>query len=235
MHAPLRSGPTSRRVQVWDLPLRQFHWGLVACVLAACVSAKLDGETALRVHFLAGYGALALVLFRLGWGFCGTQHALFASFVQRPAVIFEYLRNSSGKRYPGFPGHNPLGGLSVLALLAVSATMAISGLFTNDEIASEGPLAQFVSEQTVHRFSNLHAWCEIALYVMVALHVCAVAVYWFVKKQDLVGPMITGTKRTSDDEPAIGTNDEALSVNARGFILFAICAALVAFIASLAS
>jgi cytochrome b len=223
--------PQVRRTGVWDLPLRLFHWALVFFVIAACVSAKLGGDAALRAHFFSGYCALTLIVFRLLWGFCGTHHALFSTFVRRPAVSLEFLR---GKNLDAKQGHNPLGGLAVLGLLAVTGTIAVSGLFTNDEIASEGPLARFVSEAAVHRFSSVHAWCEIALYAIVAVHLIAIAFYRAIKKRDLVGPMITGyscAPSTASDTEALDPN--ARDVNARAALLFAICTALVAFIATL--
>src|SRR5688572_2400570 len=96
-----------RVVQVWDLPLRIFHWALMISILAAYVTAEFGGSEWARVHGWIGSFVLALLVFRVIWGFIGTQHARFLSFIPTPARVAAYLNG----RWQG-AGHNPLGALS---------------------------------------------------------------------------------------------------------------------------
>lgn len=118
-----------QRVQVWDLPVRIFHWGLVAAFLGAWLTSE-DAETA---HHLAGYTALGLVAFRLLWGFIGGRHARFADFVPRPATLADYVRAALQRREPRYRGHNPAAAVMILFLLAMVALIGTTGwLMTTD-------------------------------------------------------------------------------------------------------
>jgi cytochrome b len=231
---PSRS--TAASIRVWDLPTRLFHWSLAACIAVACVSAHLDGEAALRLHFRCGYAVLALVGFRLLWGFAGTHYARFGQFVRGPMATLRYAvalpRARPGDAYPGYPGHNPLGALSVLVLLALCAVQSGSGLFANDEIASEGPLAHLVSAQAVQRSGTIHAWGEIAIYVLVALHVAAIAFYRLAKGEDLLRAMITGAKPAAGDTTALPVEDGAHE-RLRAIVLLGLSVALVGYVVNL--
>jgi len=210
---------TLRRIRVWDLPTRLFHWLLAACVVGSFVTIKTGGHLMVW-HERFGYAALALVLFRLVWGFAGGRYARFTQFVPGPARLFGYLRgNASG---PPAPGHNPLGALSVLALLAAVGFQAVSGLFTNDDIAFEGPLARYVSGAWSSSLTTWHRWNEWVIIGMIALHVAAIAFYRVVKQRDLVRPMLTG------DAPLAGvpSRDDAW-LRLRGLVVAAVCVAAV--------
>lgn len=177
----------TRPVKVWDLPVRLFHWTLVALVAALWASGEF-GE--LDIHMQLGTGALALVLFRLAWGIVGSRTARFADFVRGPAAILAYLRTFDHGRI----GHNPLGALSVLALLALVLAQAGSGLFTSDDIFTDAPLTHLVSAKTVSLMSSIHRIGFKVLLAVIGLHLAAIAYYRFVKKDDLIRPMITGRK-----------------------------------------
>jgi cytochrome b len=185
--------PPHRRL-VWDLPLRLFHWGLVAACVAAFTTGKLGGNL-IDWHGRIGLAVVGLVVFRIVWGFVGSPTARFANFVTGPAGIRDYLQG----RWQGI-GHNPLGALAVLGLLGLAALQAVSGLFSNDDIAFAGPLAPLVSPELSARITHLHGWIFNGLLALVALHVSAIAFYARVKKKNLVLPMITGY--LPDDEPA---------------------------------
>ncbi len=181
-------------VQVWDWPVRVFHWSIVALVAAAVITANIGGS-AMAWHMRAGFAVLALVLFRVIWGFVGSRHARFASFLRGPRAVIDYLRATAKGRHPVSIGHNPLGGWSVVALLAVLTIQATTGLFANDDIATDGPLVKFVTKDlsdTFTRYHNLNAW---ALGGLVGLHVAAVAFHLLVFKENLVPPMVHGRKR----------------------------------------
>lgn len=176
-------------IRLWDLPLRIFHWSLVAAVLTAVVTGQIGGDW-MRVHGIAGQVILALVTFRVVWGFVGSTHARFASFVPTPATLWAYLRG----RWRGV-GHNPLGALSVLALLGLLGVQAVTGLFANDDISYTGPLAARVSEALSARLTGLHHQTADLLLILIGLHVLAIVFYVGVKKDNLVKPMVTGYKR----------------------------------------
>ncbi len=199
---------TPRMLRVWDAPTRLFHWLLVVLVVGSIVSVKIGGN-AMIWHGRFGHLIFGLIVFRIVWGVIGSTHARFASFVPGPRALLDYLRG----RWRGL-GHNPLGALSVLALIGLLAFQSTTGLFANDDIAFNGPLRAAVSSDLSNRISGWHRQTEWFFYALVALHVAAVALYSFVFKDDLIRPMITGKKRVTDPgaEPARGGGLIALAV-----------------------
>jgi cytochrome b len=175
-----------QRVLLWDLPTRIFHWGLVLAVSLAVVSGEVGGEW-MRVHQRAGLAIVGLLVFRVVWGFVGSTHSRFASFAPTPRKLAAYLRG----RWQG-TGHNPLGAISVLVLLALLGWQAGTGLFSNDEIDFTGPLFPLVSDAQALRLTGLHRLSAWALFALGALHVAAIVFHVFVRRHNLVGPMITG-------------------------------------------
>lgn len=208
-------------IRVWDLPTRLFHWCLAALVIAAIVTAHVGGN-ALEWHFRIGYSILTLVGFRLIWGFVGGRYARFASFVRRPSTILAAARGTVPA--DASPGHNPIGGLSVLAMLALIGAQASAGLFANDDIASEGPLAHLVSKAASDALTLMHKLNEKLIIALIVVHVIAIAFYRLRKGQDLVRPMITGDKRGID--PSMASRDDA-ALRLRAALLLAACAAIV--------
>jgi cytochrome b len=181
-------------VRVWDLPLRLFHWALAALV-AFSVATAYAGGSWMDWHMRSGYAVLALLAFRIAWGFAGTRHARFASFVKGPAALMAYARSLGSGAHPVSVGHNPLGALSVLALIAIVLAQVGTGLFANDDILTEGPLAKLVSKAASDRATTIHYWNQWLLYALVAMHLLAVIVHRVRFRDDLVGPMIAGAKR----------------------------------------
>jgi cytochrome b len=181
-------------VRVWDLPVRVFHWTLLALV-AFSVATAYAGGSWMDWHMRSGYAVLALLAFRIAWGVVGTRHARFANFVRGPAAILQYLRAVGGGAHPASVGHNPLGALSVLALIAVVLAQVGTGLFANDDILTEGPLAKLVSKAASDQATTVHYWNQWVLYALVAMHVLAVLVHRVRFGDDLVRPMILGVKR----------------------------------------
>lgn len=173
------------RITVWDLPLRLFHWLLVLAVTGALITINL-GVSWIEWHGRFGLAVIGLIAFRLAWGALGSTHSRFCSFFPTPTAIGRYLRGHWQQ-----PGHNPLGALSVYALLALFGFQAISGLFTTDEIAFSGPLTRAVSSGMVSTLSRLHRQTELWMYVLLGLHILAIVVYRL-RGRNLVGPMIHG-------------------------------------------
>jgi cytochrome b len=221
-----------RKIRIWDLPVRLFHWVLVVLIVVAVVTQKVGGN-AMEWHFRAGYAVLTLIVFRIIWGLVGPRYARFSSFLPGPAKVTAYLRDTKEGRSEKYLGHNPLGSLSVFALLGVILAQAVSGMLANDDIASEGPLVKFISKELSDSFTWFHK--EISanlLYVLVGLHVLAIVYYYFAKKKDLVTPMITGDQQVGFDAPA--SNDSA-GMRLLAAIILVLCAAAVYFLINLKS
>jgi cytochrome b len=210
----------ARRVRVWDLPTRVFHWALVALVATSFVTGKVGGN-AMTWHMYSGYAILALVLFRVVWGFVGGRESRFASFVKGPAAVLRYARTLPDRHSPHHVGHNPLGGWSVVLLILSLGTQAATGLFASDDIFVEGPLAAKVSGATVKLATTIHHWNEWVLIVLVCTHVVAILFYALYKRQDLVRPMVTGAKtldREVDHTPNRTPIALALAAAAAAFV-----------------
>jgi cytochrome b len=176
------------RVRLWDLPVRIFHWSLVLAVLVAFVTAKLGGDW-MDWHGRAGLAIVALVTFRIVWGIVGSTHARFLSFAPTPARLRAYLTG----RWQGI-GHNPLGALSVFGLLGLLAVQAGTGLFSNDDIAFDGPLSGLVEKARSDSLTGLHHQLSDVLLILLGLHILAIAFYLVIKKHNLIKPMVTGWK-----------------------------------------
>ena len=179
------------RVPVWDAPVRLFHWTLAIMVVFSFVTGKVAGSW-LEWHMRSGYAILALLLFRLAWGVVGSQTARFAAFVRGPRAGVEYLRVILAGRPPQLPGHNPLGGWMVILMLAILLVQAATGLFVDDEISTQGPLAVKVSNAVVARMTTVHRYNEWVILGAIVLHVIAIATYYWGLRVNLVGPMVHG-------------------------------------------
>ncbi len=182
-----------KKIRVWDLPTRLFHWLFVIVITGAFITINLD-ETELHAKF--GYAACILVIFRIVWGFVGPEHARFANFVPTLGQLKAFLKHPVHDKL----GHNPLGALSVLGLLLVVLVQTSSGLFTDDEISFQGPLSHFVSSEIASWLTGLHEFNSNLIYALVGLHLLAIFYYQKVKKQDLIRPMLTGDKDLSSED-----------------------------------
>jgi cytochrome b len=182
---------------VWDLPVRIFHWTLLALVAVAWWSQE---NSDLNLHRIAGSSVVGLLVFRIWWGVFGSSTARFATFLKGPGAALAYGRTLLSRTYRSeAPGHNPLGGWSVLALIVCLVALVGFGLFAVDVDGLEsGPLSTYVAFETGRLASKLHGMAFQVLEVLIALHVAAVAFYLVFKRQNLVGPMVTGRRRGAD-------------------------------------
>ncbi|MGB0722970.1 MAG: cytochrome b/b6 domain-containing protein [Gammaproteobacteria bacterium] len=176
---------TAQRHPVWDLPTRLFHWALVVLILTSWASHELEVSWA---HRWSGYAVLTLILFRIVWGFVGSPTARFSQFIRGPGAVIAYLQG----RHPESAGHNPLGALSVVALLLLVGGQAVSGLFTTDEVLFSGPFLPAVSEATAGRIGWWHETGFNVLLGLIALHISALLYYRFAKGRNLIKAMISG-------------------------------------------
>jgi len=212
-------------VRVWDLPTRVFHWALVAAVVGLITSAQIGGE-AMAWHFRFGYAVLTLLLFRILWGLIGGHWSRFASFIYSPATILGYLKGQGKPEHA--IGHNPLGSLSVFAMLGILLLQVGSGLFSDDEIAAAGPLVSLVPSAWVALATHYHAEIgKVILLGLLLLHVGTILFYRFKKGENLVKPMVHGDKETP--VTVRSSRDDARS-RLLALALFLVSAAMVAYL-----
>ncbi|MFH1984682.1 MAG: cytochrome b/b6 domain-containing protein [Pseudomonadota bacterium] len=205
MNQPLHSkkdpGRAGHRITVWDLPTRIFHWTLVTLVGISLATGYAGGNWMLW-HVRSGTALLALLGFRLAWGVVGGRHARFISFVRGPSEVWRYAASLIRKDAPRHLGHNPMGGWSVLAMLGALLVQVVTGLFANDDIFTEGPLYPLVSKATSDMLTGIHEINQGVLITLIVLHLGAIFFYLVVKRDNLIGPMITGRKDWPEAAPA---------------------------------
>ena len=200
---------STRTIRVWDLPTRVFHWLLVLAVAGAIVTGELHGAFFVW-HGGFGIAVLGLLIFRLVWGRAGSTYARFANFIPDRESIKTYLAG----HWHG-AGHNPLGALSVLAMLFFLPLQAATGLFASNHRAHfQGPLYDLAGKALSHTLSGAHEFIFNFTLALVILHVAAIAWYVRVKNKNLVKPMLTGHAEVDDDnaQPAQGGAPLALIV-----------------------
>ncbi|MFV9473078.1 cytochrome b/b6 domain-containing protein [Advenella sp. RU8] len=225
-------------INVWDLPTRFFHWALAFCVIAAFFTVKAAGTTEgwmadagiawMEWHLWFGYCVLSLILFRIIWGFTGSYYARFSEFIKGPATIIRYVKGA----YQSL-GHNPLGALSVIALLAVFGFQAFSGLFTTDDIFTEGPLVH-LSSAFSKTMGSLHRSNEPVMIILFALHILAIIYYRVFKKQNLVATMVSGkTQVPQQAAQYMQSASDNLQIRVKGLLILAATSGFVYWISTL--
>lgn len=187
MNTPDRDG--ARRILVWDLPVRVFHWTLAASFLGAFVTA--ESERWRDVHVLLGYTVAGLLAFRLFWGFAGTRHARFAAFLHGPRSVLRYLGSLLTRRPEHHVGHNPAGSWAIWALIALGIGTVASGYAVYELAAGRW-------------LEELHEFSAHAMLAVVAAHVAGVVASSFLHRENLVVAMLTGHKRGAAGD-AIGS------------------------------
>ena len=221
----IQFAPAEQEVQVWDIGVRLFHWSLVTLVITAVVTVKLGGN-AMTYHAWCGYGILTLVLFRILWGFAGGTNARFTSFVTGPSKVIAYLKTMLKRDHAAVEGstfgHNPVGALSVLAMLAALLFQALSGLFVNDDIMFEGPLSAWAGKDLSDKITGWHKLNEKIIYLLVATHIAAIFFYLLYKTENLISPMISGARKVRGNVAPVRTGSPALAL-----VLLAVSAGVV--------
>lgn len=209
-------------VRVWDLPTRLFHWALALCVVGLVITANVGGNW-MTWHLRLGYAVLTLLLFRIVWGLVGGHWSRFTSFIYAPGTVLAYLRGQGRPEHR--VGHNPLGALSVFALLGILLLQVSTGLFSDDEIAFTGPLVSLVSGNTVSLATSYHKNVgKLIVLALVVLHLVAIAFYKLVKQDNLVSPMISGDKQLH--APLRSATDTA-ATRLLALLVLVLCAGLV--------
>lgn len=186
---------TRTTIRLWDLPLRLFHWGVVVLIPLMWWTNKQGN---MERHQMFGLMLLFLVTFRVIWGLIGSETSRFTSFVKGPFTILSYL---TGKDGTPSVGHNPLGALSVLALLTVLLVQIGLGLFSQDtDGLFSGPLNHYIPSDNFDMGDKVRHWHELGFNVilgLVGVHLAAILFYTLVKKERLVLPMVTGRKKVA--------------------------------------
>ncbi len=186
--------------KIWDLPTRLFHCVLAISVFAGWYYGEYRDFTTIEWHFYIGQFIGVLLVFRLFWGFFGPKPVRFKTFTPTRFQIMTYLKNA-GKRQPtGAKGHNPIGGLSVIALLITLSMQIITGFYSEDDgLFASGPMVRFTEAEWVLTATSLHHYLSRLLLVLIVLHLAAIAFYYFWKKENLISAMITGIKKVLKD------------------------------------
>ncbi len=189
----MTDGPVQRE-RIWDPALRMFHWALALLVISNWLLGKI-GPSDMTLHFWLGYSVIALLVFRLVWGFVGPASARFTRFVRGPRAVLGYAREMARPRPSHWPGHSPVGALAVVAMLAVLIMQVTTGLFADpDDYINVGPLASQVSSGTSRMALRWHHRGADLILILVLLHWAVLIFYRLWKREDLVRPMITGWK-----------------------------------------
>lgn len=192
MAVPPRRDVPRILMRVWDAPTRLFHWTIVLLIAFSYWTAQ-KGWT--QLHFWSGYTMLAMLLFRTAWGFVGSETSRFRTFLRNPLEGLKHLAHFHRREPDNEIGHNAAGGWMVLVLIAALYFQVVTGLFSNDDIDAQGPLAHNVAKATSDWMTGWHHRSFNILLVLMGLHVLAVLAYAAVKRHDLVRPMVTGRKR----------------------------------------
>jgi cytochrome b len=210
-------------VRLWDLPTRVFHWLLAAGIAFSWFSAEIGGNW-MEWHERSGIFLLSLILFRIVWGFVGSETSRFAHFIRSPAAAIQYWK--AAKTQPKgtsayYAGHNPMGAWMVIALLGIIGLQGLTGLFATDDIATEGPLAALVSSDTAELLTTLHHAIFNLVLLFAVIHIAAVIFYRLVKRTNLIKAMVVGTA----DWPAAQSQPTGLQFKPTwlGVGVFALC------------
>jgi cytochrome b len=191
------------QIRIWDWPTRIFHWSLASLVVALVITGNVGGN-AMVWHFKCGYAVLSLIIFRFIWGFCGGHWSRWRQLTCTPALIRQYFKTSTP--HAAYLGHNPVGSLSVIAMMALLVLQVSTGLFSDDEISNAGPLVSLVSESRVSLATYWHkGFGKTIILLLVAVHLLAILWYFLKKKQNLTIAMLKGHKTA--DHPAPSSKD----------------------------
>ena len=193
--------PDTAKRKVWDVPTRLFHWALVGTVLTGLYLGEYRSFTTIQLHFYFGYATGGLIAFRLLWGVIGPRPVRLSGLFPSPRALWAYGRNLFVRRPSGVAGHNPVGALSVLAMITALAVQVITGLGSEDDgLFSGGPLVPYLDGGTVLQMTAIHHYSSRVVMGLIVLHLAAILFYRLWKRENLVTAMITGWKTVRRDD-----------------------------------
>ena len=188
-----------RREAVWDPVTRLWHWLLAASVITGWILGEFRTFSIMQWHIYLGYLTGGLLVFRYVWGWVGPAPIRHRTLVGSLRGISAYLRRLGRRRPSGVAGHNPLGALSVIAMVLALTAQVVTGLFSEDDaLFFSGPLASEVSSDTIETMTSYHYLFSNVVLVLVALHLAAILFYLVWKRENLVVPMLNGLKWVKD-------------------------------------
>jgi len=189
---PAEHDSGNRLVLVWDLPTRAFHWLLVAAVVVGCLTGFVAPEWWMGEHVAAGYVVVALLVFRLVWGFFGPEYSRLASLARTSRQFVQHVRGLLLLRPPHHIGHNPAGAVMIFALFVVLTALVATGLMIQGGEEKQGALAGITTYAVGNGAKRIHEALVFLLLAMVALHVTGVLAESWLLKAPLIRAMITG-------------------------------------------
>lgn len=212
-------------VRIWDLPTRLFHLLLITCVVGLIITGEMGGDI-MTLHFYLGYAVLTLVFFRLAWGCVGGHWSRFIHFMSTPIQLRDYMASLRHLQAQPSAGHNPLGALSVLAMLLVLLAQVFSGFLSDDEISVNGPWTTWAPGTWIEWATEYHTEIGKALLItLVVVHVAAVLVHKYVKGDDLISPMVSGDKMLPDTMAHITpVSQDTWGTRTKAVLVLALCA-----------
>ena len=192
---PTGSDNSLEQRRVWDIPTRLFHWSLVGTVVTGLYLGEYRGFSTINLHFYFGYATAALLAFRLLWGVIGPQPSRLSALFPSPKRLFNYMATLGRRRPSGTAGHNPMGALSVVAMIVALIVQITTGLFAEDDgLFAEGPFSEYISDSNVLTMTAFHHYTSRVILALIAIHIAAILFYQVWKRENLVKPMITGWK-----------------------------------------
>lgn len=195
--SPVQTGRL-RSVAIWDLPTRVFHWTLVTLFVALWITGT--EPSVLELHVWIGEAVLAMLLFRVAWGFAGSRHSRFGDFIVGPRAVLAHLAEvvaiarhgpSAAPQEP-HAGHTRLGGWMIATLLALLLLECATGLFSTRRHVVDGPLSHLISDSFIRAFTIVHSGTFNVVMALVIVHICAALFYLLRKRENLIFPLITG-------------------------------------------
>jgi len=196
---------------VWDLPTRVFHWLLFAAVAAAYLTGEEEEGWQFTLHVGAGYLIAALLVFRIVWGFLGSEHSRFRDFIPTPGRVREHIQGLIAGRPKHYAGHNPVGGIAIFVMIGILVATLYTGLFGGGEDLHE-------------TFANL-------ILIVAGVHIAGVIAESVLTGENLIPAMIHGRKQLPDD--AEGARDSRPAGSGR--LLASLAAVAIAASAGVAS
>jgi cytochrome b len=181
-------------IKVWDLPLRIFHWLLVAGFFIA----YLTEDELLTVHVWAGYLVFGLLLFRLVWGFIGNDYARFSNFLYSPVKSVIYVKDVIALKAKRYLGHNPAGAAMIMLLLLSLLMTSITGFAVYGADQGAGPLANIIGSTNEELWEEVHEFFANFTLLLVFIHIAGVIVESFIHRENLAKAMWNGYKKSPD-------------------------------------
>lgn len=181
-----------KKISVYDLPTRLFHWLFAFFFITAFIIAKyIDDDSPLfSYHMLAGLTMAFLLVLRLIWGFVGTSYARFSSFRMNPVELIRYFKDALLVKTRTYLGHNPASSYAAVIMFGCAIGLAVSGIFM-----TTGGESDFLEE--------VHELLANIFLISVIIHVTGIVFHHLKHRDSLWSSMLDGRKKVSVDQAGI--------------------------------